>query len=105
MLEVSEVPQGVAHVLVVRALGVEDVVQCPLATTGCPSGTCDGWSGGMDLLMRPLFPTSIGLLVRVVTQCWWCRFRSPDEDLGPFVSSDVEVRFSKQLLEGDRRFL
>jgi hypothetical protein len=30
MLEVSTVPQGVAHILVIRALGIEDVVQCPL---------------------------------------------------------------------------
>jgi hypothetical protein len=105
MLEVSAVPQGVAHVLVVRALGVEDVVQCPLASTGRPSGTCDGWSGGMDLLMRPLFPTSVELLVRVAPWCRWCRFRSPDEVLGPFVSGDVEVRFSKQLFGGGRHFL
>jgi hypothetical protein len=28
VLEVSAVPKGVAHVLMVRALGVEDVVQC-----------------------------------------------------------------------------
>jgi hypothetical protein len=56
MVEVSAVPQGVAHVLVVQALCVENVVQCLLATTGCPSGTCDGWSGGMDLLTRPLLP-------------------------------------------------
>jgi hypothetical protein len=94
VLEVSAVLQGVAHVLVVRALGVEDVIQCPLASIGCPSGTTDRWSGGMDLLMRPLLPT-IGLLVRVTLRCWWCRFRSPDEVLGPLVSGDVEVRFSK----------
>jgi hypothetical protein len=29
----------------------------------------------------------------------------PDEVLGPFVSDDVEVRFSKQLFGGGRRFL
>jgi hypothetical protein len=32
MLEVSAVPKGVAHVLVVRALGVEDVVQRAFAS-------------------------------------------------------------------------
>jgi hypothetical protein len=105
MLEVSAVPQGVAHVLVIRALGIKDVVQCPLASTGCPSGMRDGWSGGMDLLTRPLLPTLVGLLVRVAPWCRWCRFRSPDEVMGPFVSGDVEVRFSKQLFGGGRRFL
>jgi hypothetical protein len=61
----------VAHVLMVWALGVEDVVQCPLASTRCPSGTSDGWSGGVDLLTRPLLPTPVGLLVRVTPRCRW----------------------------------
>jgi hypothetical protein len=77
MLEVSIVPQGVVHVLVVRALGVEDVIQCLLASTGCPSGTSNGWSGGMDFLTRPLLPTPVGLLIRVAPWCWWCKFCSP----------------------------
>jgi hypothetical protein len=95
----------VAHVLVVRALGVEDVVQCPLASTGCSSGASDGWSGGVDLLTRPLLPMPIGLLVHVALWCRWCRFCSSDEVLGPLVSGDVEVRHSKQLCGGGRRFL
>jgi hypothetical protein len=95
----------VAHVLVVRALGVEDVVQCPLASTGCPSGTSDGWSGGVDLLKRPLLPMPVGLLVHVAPRCRWCRFRSSDEVLGLLVSGDVEVCLSKQLFGGGRRFL
>jgi hypothetical protein len=32
MLVVSTVLQGVAHMLVIPALGIEDVVQCPLAS-------------------------------------------------------------------------
>jgi hypothetical protein len=105
MLEVSIVPQGVVHILVVRTLGVEDVVQCSLASAGCPSGTRDGWSGGVDLFTWPLLPTLVGLLVRVAPWCWWRGFCSPDEVLSPFVSGDVEVRFSKQLLGGGRRLL
>jgi hypothetical protein len=105
MIEVSAVPQGVAHILVVRALGIEDVVQCPLASTGCTSGTRDGWSGGMDLFMGPLLPTLVGLLVHVAPRCWWRRFCFPDEVLSPFVSGDVEVHFSKQLFGGGRCFL
>jgi hypothetical protein len=42
VLEVSIVPEGVAHVLVVRTLGIEDVIQCPFASVGCPSSTRDG---------------------------------------------------------------
>jgi hypothetical protein len=90
---------------VIRALGIEDVVQCPLASVGRTSGMRDGWFGGMDLFTGPLLPTLVGLLVRVAPRCWWCRFRSPNEVLIPFVSGDVEVRFSKQLFGGGRRFL
>jgi hypothetical protein len=59
----------------------------------------------MDLFTRPLLPTLVRLLVRVAPRCWWRRFCPSDEVLGPFVSGDVEVRFSKQLLRGGRRFL
>jgi hypothetical protein len=105
MLEVSAVLQGVAHILVIRALGIEDVVQCPLASAGCTSGTRDGWSGGVDHFTGPLLPTLVELLVHIVPRCWWRGFRSPDEVLSPFVSGDVEVRFSKQLFGSGRRFL
>jgi hypothetical protein len=105
MLEVPAVSQGVAHVLVVWALGVEDVIQCPFASTGRTSGSSDGWSGGVDLLTRPLLPEPVRLLVRVMSCRRWCRFRSSDEVLGPLVSGDVEVCLSKQLFGGGRRFL
>jgi hypothetical protein len=35
MFEVSAVPQGVAHVLVVRTLGVEDFIQCWHSSARC----------------------------------------------------------------------
>jgi hypothetical protein len=105
MLEISIVSQGVAHILMVRELGVKDVVQCSLASMGCPSGTRDGWPGGVDLFTRPLLPTLVGLLVCVAPWCWWRGFCSSDEVLSSFVGSDVEVHFSKQLLKGNRRFL
>jgi hypothetical protein len=95
VLEVSSVPEGVAHVLVVHALGVEDVVQCTFASERCSSGARGGWSGGMDFFMRPLLPTLVGLLVRVASWCHWCRLHSSDEVLSPFVGGDVEVRFPK----------
>jgi hypothetical protein len=93
VLEVSAVPEGVTHVLVVQALGVEDVVQRTLASARCSSGARGGWSGGVDFFMRPLLPTLVGLLVHVASWCRWCRLRSSDEVLSSFVGGDVEVCF------------
>jgi hypothetical protein len=105
MLEISAVPQGVAHILVIRALGIEDVVQCPLTSMGCTSGMRDGWSSGVDLFKRPLLPTLVSLLVRVMPRCRRSRLRSPDEVLSPFVGGDVDICFPEQLLGGGRRLL
>jgi hypothetical protein len=93
MLEVSAVPEGVAHVLVVRALGVEDVVQRAFASTRSSSGARGGRSGGVDLFTRPLLPAFVGLLVRVTSRCCRCGFCSSDEVLSSFVGDDVEVGF------------
>jgi hypothetical protein len=90
VLEVSAVPEGVAHVFVVRALGVEDAVQCTFASVRSSLGTRGGWSDGVDFFTRPLLQTSVGLLVRVVS---WCRLCSSDEVLSSFVGGDVEVAF------------
>jgi hypothetical protein len=92
VLKVPAVLEGVAHVLVVQALGVEDVVQCTLASLRCSSGARGGWSGGVNFFTRPLLPTLVGLLVCVAPWCRWCRLRSSDEVLSSFVSGDVEVR-------------
>jgi hypothetical protein len=105
MLEVSAVPQGVTHILVIRALGIEDVVQCPLASAGCTVGTRDGWSSGMDLFTRPLLPSLVDLLVCVTPWCRWSRLRSLDKVLSPFVGGDVEVRLPEQVLGSGRRLL
>jgi hypothetical protein len=105
VLEISAVPKGVAHVFVVWALGIEDVVQCLFASMGCPSGTRDGWSGSVNLVARSLLPTLIGLLVRVTSWCRWRRLRSSNEVLSSFVGGDVEVRLPEQLLGGSRRLL
>jgi hypothetical protein len=105
MLEVSAIPQGVAHILVIRALGIEDFVQCPIASAGCALDTRDGWSSGVDLFTRPLLPTLIGLLVCVTPRCRRSKLRSLDEVLSPFIGGDVEVRFPKQRLGGGRRLL
>jgi hypothetical protein len=79
VLEVSALPEGVAHVLVVWALDVEDAVQRAFASARSSSGARGGRSGSMDLFSRPLLPTFVGLLVRVASWCCRCRLCSPDE--------------------------
>jgi hypothetical protein len=105
MLEVSAVSKGVVHVLVVRALGVEDVVQRAFASARSSSGARGGWSSDVDFLARPLLLTFVGLLVRVASRCHPCRLCSSDEVLSSFVGGDVEVGFPEQLLGGSRCFL
>jgi hypothetical protein len=104
VLEISTVPKSMTHVLVVRALGVEDVVQCLFASAGCPSGMSDGWSSGMNFFARPLLSALVGLLVCVASWRGRSRVRSSDEVLGTFIGGDVEVRLSEQLFGGCRRF-
>ena len=105
VLEISTVSEGVTHIFVVWALGIEDVVQCSFASAGCPSGTRDGWSSGMDFFTRPLLPTLVGLLVRIAPWCRWSGLRSPDEVLSPLIGGDVEVRLPEQLFGSGRRLL
>jgi hypothetical protein len=66
VLEVSAVPKGVAHVLVVRALGVEDVVQRVFASTRSSPGTRGGWSSGVNFFARPLSVCRVAGSYRVV---------------------------------------
>jgi hypothetical protein len=105
VLEISVVPKSVTHILVVRALGIEDVVQCSFASVGCPSGTRDGWSSGMDFFAGPFLPALVGLLVRVVPWCGRSRLRSSDEVMGTFIGGDVEVRLPEQRFGSGRHFL
>jgi hypothetical protein len=100
VLEVSAVPEGVAHVFVVRALSVEDVVQCSFASARSSSGARGRWSGGMDFFTRPFLPTLVELLVCVASRCRRCRLCSSDEVLRSFIGGDVEVGFPEQLLRG-----
>jgi hypothetical protein len=105
VLEVSAVSKGVAHVFVVWALGVEDVVQRVFASTRSSLGARGRWSGGVDFFARSLLPTLVGLLIRVTSRCCWCWLYSSDEVLSSLVSGDVEVGFPEELLGGSRRLL
>jgi hypothetical protein len=92
-------------ILVVRALGVEDVVQSALASARSSPGARGRWPGGVHLFARSFLPSFVGLLVRVASWRCRCGLRSPDEVLSSLVGGDVEVGFPEQLLEGSRRFL
>jgi hypothetical protein len=105
VLEVSAVPKGVVHVLVIRALGIEDVVQCAFASTRSSLGARGRWSGGVHFFARPLLPAFVGLQVRVASWCCRCGLRSPDEVLSWLFGGDVDVGFPEQLLGGSRRLL
>jgi hypothetical protein len=71
MFEFSTVPQGVEHVLVVRALGVKDFIQCLHPSAGCTAGPSGRQPGGVHLLTRPLLLALVRLLVRIPP--WSCR--------------------------------
>jgi hypothetical protein len=105
VLEIPTVLEGVAHVLVVRALGVEDVVQRAFASARSSSGARGGRSSGVDLFTRPLLPALVELLVQVASRRRWRRLRSSDEVLSSFIGGDVEVGLLEQLLGGSRRLL
>jgi hypothetical protein len=95
----------VAHVLVVRALGIEDFIECLYPTMECTAGSSDGWPGGVHLITGSFLPAPIWLLVRVTPWRGWCEFHASDEVLGPFIRGDVEVCLPEQLFGGGRRFL
>jgi hypothetical protein len=105
VLEVPAVAKSVAHVFVVRALGVEDVVQRAFASARSSSGARGRWSGGVYFFARPLLPSFVGLLVRVTSWCCRCGLRSSDEVLSSLVSGDLEVGFPEQFLGSSRRLL
>jgi hypothetical protein len=90
---------------VVRALGVEDVVQRAFASTRSSPGARSRWSSSVDFFVRSLLPTLVGLLIRVASRCRWCGLYSSDEVLSSLVGGDVEVGFPEQLLGGSRRLL
>jgi hypothetical protein len=105
VLEVPAVPKSVAHVLVVWALGVEDVVQRALTSVRSSSGARSWWPGGVYFFAGPLLPAFVGLLVRVASWCRRCGLCSSDEVLGPLVGGVVEVGFPEQLLGSSRCLL
>jgi hypothetical protein len=105
MFEVSTVPQGVAHVLVVRTLEVEDFIQCSHSSAGCASSPSSRRPGGVHLLARPFLPTLVQLLVHVQPWHRWRKYRASDEVLGSLIRGDVDVCLPEQLFRGGWRLL
>jgi hypothetical protein len=105
VLEISAVLQGVPHVVVIRTLGVENLVQCSYSSVGCAVGPSDMWPGGVYLLAGSLFPTFVWLLVHVLTQRGRHMLCASNEVLGLLVHGDVDIRLLEQLFGGGRCFL
>jgi hypothetical protein len=92
VFEFSAVPQGVTHVLVIRTLGVEDLIQCSHSSVRCAAGSSGRWLDGVHLFAGPFFPALIRLLVRIPSWCGWRGCCAPDEILGSLIRGDVDVR-------------
>jgi hypothetical protein len=105
VFQVSAVPQGVAHVLVIQTLGVKDLVKCSHSSAGCAAGSSGRWGGSVLLLAGPLFQALVRLLVHIPPRCERCRFCASDEVLGPLIHGDVNVCFPEQLFGGGRHLL
>jgi hypothetical protein len=95
VLNVLVVSYSVAHILVVWALGVEDLIQCPNSTTWCVAGPSTQWPSGMHLFPGPLVTTLFWLLVHVLPGCWEYGLCTPNEILGSLIHGDVDVRLPK----------
>jgi hypothetical protein len=95
----------VPHVLVIRTLRVEDLVQCSYSSAGCATGSGARLPRGMHLLVGSLFPAFVQLLVHVPPWCGRHMLRASNEVLGPLVRDDVDVRLPEQLFGSGRCFL
>jgi hypothetical protein len=100
VFEFSVVPRGVAHVLVIRTLGVKDLIQCSHSSAGCTTGSSDRWPGSVHLLAGPLFLAFVRLQVHVPPRRGRCGFCAFDEVLGPLIRGDVDVHLPEQLFGG-----
>jgi hypothetical protein len=105
VLEVPVVLKGVSHVLVVWALRVENLIQCPYPPpTGCAAGSSRWWPSGVHFLPGPLFPAVVRLLVYVSPRCRVCGLCSSDEVLSLLIRVDVDVCLPEQLFRGAGAF-
>jgi hypothetical protein len=82
----------VAHLLVVWALGVKDLIQCSYNATRGAAGPSRWWPGGVHFFPGPFVPALVLLLVHVLLWCWGYRLHVADEVLVSFVGDDVHVR-------------
>jgi hypothetical protein len=70
VFEVSAVLQGVAHVLVIRTLGVEDLIQCLHSSARCTAGSSSKCPSGVHLLA--------GSFSHHLSGCWFVSRRGAD---------------------------
>jgi hypothetical protein len=105
VFEIPAVPQGVPHILVIRALGIEDLVQCSYPSAGCAAGSSGRWPDGVHLLVGSLLPAFVLLLVRVPSRCGWYGLCASNQVPSSLIRGDVDVRLPEHLFEGGRCFL
>jgi hypothetical protein len=90
-----------AHLLVVRALSVEDLVQCSYIASWHTVGPSRRGPSGVHFVSWPLVLALVQLLVPFLLWCLGRLLRVVDEVLGPFIGGDVDVCLSEQLFRGD----
>jgi hypothetical protein len=101
VFEIPAVLKGVPRVLVVWALGVENLIQCPYPSMGCTMVSSGRWLDSVHLLAGSLLPAFVWLLVRVPLQCEWYGLCASNEVLSPLIHGNVNVRLPEQLFRGD----
>jgi hypothetical protein len=92
VLEVPAISQSVAHLLVVRTLGVEDLIQRPYSAAGHTAGPRWLVAQRCALLPEASCPSICPLMVHVLSWRWKCGLRASNEVLVSFVGGDVDIR-------------
>ena len=82
------------HLLMVQALGIEDLVQRSYIASWHVVGLSHNGPNSMHFVSQPLVPVLVRLLVSLLLWRLGCRLRVADEVLGPFIGGDVDVRLS-----------
>jgi hypothetical protein len=87
----------VAHLLVVRALDDNDLIQRLYVASWHAAGPSRLGPNITHLISRPLVLALVRLLVPFLLRRMGCRLRVADEVLGLLVSGDVDVCLSEKL--------
>jgi hypothetical protein len=81
----------------VRALGVDDLVQCSYVASWHAAGLSRRGPSGVHFFSEPLVLVLVLLLVPTLLWCRGCRLHVADEVMSSFVYGDVDVCLPEQL--------